>query len=113
MRWALSAFGDDVKGVVLEEIEALEAEVRRAALPAISARDEALFARGVASDTMRASLRRAAIRADLPCLRARGDSRGLYGCRCLRQAGLQILQELGEVVGVFFLLREQRLHKAA
>jgi hypothetical protein len=71
VRWALEAFGDDVRAAVLEEIQLLEGELRGASSAALSPRDEALLRHGVVTSEARATMRRAVIRrAVLPCLNA-------------------------------------------
>lgn len=71
VRWALAAFGDDVREAVLKEIAILEAELQEPSGPARSARDEELLRHGIVAGGARAAMRREVLRqAVLPCLNA-------------------------------------------
>ncbi|HZF50857.1 MAG TPA: ferritin-like domain-containing protein [Polyangiaceae bacterium] len=73
VRWALAAFGEEVRVAVLKEIALIEAEAELRGAPSAdrSARDEALLQHGIVTSEVRAPMRRAVLRrAVLPCLNA-------------------------------------------
>lgn len=71
VKWALAAFGDDVRVAVLKEIALIEAELRGAPAALRSPRDEALLRHGIVTSNARGPMRRAVLRrAVLPCLNA-------------------------------------------
>jgi hypothetical protein len=71
VRWALAAFGDDVRVAVLKEIALIEAELRGAPGVSRSPRDEALLRHGIVTSEVRGPMRHAVLRrAILPCLNA-------------------------------------------
>lgn len=71
VRWALEAFGDEVRGAILEEIALVESELGSAPGVTPSSRDEERLLHGVVTDRMRATMRRTVLRHTvLPCLKA-------------------------------------------
>ncbi|NUQ73861.1 MAG: ferritin-like domain-containing protein [Polyangiaceae bacterium] len=71
VRWALAAFGDEVREAILKEIAILEAELSIASIVHQSPRDKELLRHGVVTSDARAPMRRAVLRrAVLPCLNA-------------------------------------------
>jgi hypothetical protein len=71
VRWALGAFGDEVRTAVLKEIELIEAELRGHPAASRSPRDEVLLRHGIVTSAARGPMRRAVLRsAVLPCLNA-------------------------------------------
>ncbi len=70
-RWAVEALGDAARQAVARELVRVEDELRLPLPVAAGEADMEMMRHGIATDTMRASLRRAAIeRAIAPCLRA-------------------------------------------
>ncbi len=71
VRWALGAFGDDVRGAVAREIVAIEAELAAGFDIAVSEEDRVMARHGVTTAVARAALRRETLqKVVLPCLRA-------------------------------------------